>query len=171
LGKADDQDVGDEPSVTLTTAMHLAADRDSVAAQYANGFRDVESIGVEALSAGTSRGVEPAIIGAHLRFMAELPDTLIARKCGREVAVESARRARVVLDAGFPASTAEDPLSDLDLWLRGDGHRRNPGTSADLVAASLFAAMRWGRLDAAHVRTWVETTMDRGRRERPQRSP
>jgi triphosphoribosyl-dephospho-CoA synthetase len=26
----------------------------------------------------------------------------------------------------------------LDHWLREDGHRRNPGTSADLVAGTIF---------------------------------
>jgi triphosphoribosyl-dephospho-CoA synthase len=156
LGKADAQDVTDEPVVTLREAMQLAEDRDSVAAQYANGFRDVEAIGVMALSQGGSREIESAIIGAHLQFMAELPDTLIARKCGRDVAVESAHRARAVLDAGFRGRVADDRLQELDAWLRGDGHRRNPGTSADLVAASLFVAMRWGRLDSSVVRQWVE---------------
>jgi len=33
-------------------------------------------------------------------------------------------------------------LSEFDRWLRADGHRRNPGTTADLVAACLFAAIR-----------------------------
>ena len=33
-------------------------------------------------------------------------------------------------------------LADLDFWLRSDGHRRNPGTTADLIAAGLFAALR-----------------------------
>jgi len=28
------------------------------------------------------------------------------------------------------------------VWLRADGNRRNPGTSADLVAATLFVALR-----------------------------
>jgi triphosphoribosyl-dephospho-CoA synthase len=166
LGKADDQDVADEPTVTLTEAMQIAADRDSVALQYANGFCDVATIGVEALTAGVPQGIESAIVGAHLRFMADLPDTLIARKCGRDVAVESARRARAVLDAGFPATAANDQLRELDLWLRVDGHRRNPGTSADLVAASLFVAMRWERLKSSIVKRWVESVLGdvRGRR-------
>ena len=43
----------------------------------------------------------------------------------------------------FPAQTK---LQELDEWLRADGHRRNPGTTADLVAASLFAAFREGVL-------------------------
>ena len=49
------------------------------------------------------------------------------------------------LESGSPGDEAYDQLvGDLDFWLRSDGHRRNPGTSADLLAASLFAALREG---------------------------
>ena len=37
-------------------------------------------------------------------------------------------------------------LSDFDFWLRSDGHRRNPGTTADLVAAALFLALWEGQV-------------------------
>lgn len=37
-----------------------------------------------------------------------------------------------------------EALADLDFWLRSDGHRRNPGTTADLIAAGLFAGLREG---------------------------
>jgi triphosphoribosyl-dephospho-CoA synthase len=40
----------------------------------------------------------------------------------------------------------EGAFAALDRWLRGDGNRRNPGTSADLIAAGLFAVLREGRL-------------------------
>jgi triphosphoribosyl-dephospho-CoA synthase len=33
-------------------------------------------------------------------------------------------------------------LAELDFWLRTDGHRRNPGTTADLIAAGLFVGLR-----------------------------
>ena len=42
-------------------------------------------------------------------------------------------------------------LSDLDFWLRSDGHRRNPGTTADLIAAGLFALFRDGVLSGPHL--------------------
>jgi triphosphoribosyl-dephospho-CoA synthase len=32
----------------------------------------------------------------------------------------------------------------LDRWLRRDGNRLNPGTSADLIAASLFVCLLEG---------------------------
>jgi len=45
--------------------------------------------------------------------------------------------------------------AELDQWLRTDGHQRNPGTSADLIAAGLFAAMLAG--EATFPITWAST--------------
>jgi triphosphoribosyl-dephospho-CoA synthase len=39
-------------------------------------------------------------------------------------------------------------VGELDFWLRSDGHRRNPGTTADLIAASLFAGIHNGIITA-----------------------
>jgi triphosphoribosyl-dephospho-CoA synthase len=139
--------VAGEPTVTLLEAMRLAADRDAVARQYANGYADVFDRGLPVLSAHLDAGevLETAIIAAHLALMAEFPDTLIARKGGVAAAREAAGRARDVLDVGWPGSAAgRSALVDLDRWLRADGHARNPGATADLVAAVLFAALRDG---------------------------
>jgi Triphosphoribosyl-dephospho-CoA synthetase len=76
------------------------------------------------------------VIRCHLAFMAAIPDTLIGRKLGAETALESQRRAQVVLDRNCGAEAVEE----LDAWLRADGNKRNPGASADLTAASLFVA-------------------------------
>jgi triphosphoribosyl-dephospho-CoA synthase len=52
-----------------------------------------------------------------------------------------------VLDAGMPGDESyERGLEDFDFWLRSDGHRRNPGTTADLIAAALFVLLREGRV-------------------------
>ena len=148
LGQAETADVAGDPPANLIDAMRLAKDRDMVARQYANGFKEVIEIVVPHLRKKlVTRGMSlsRAIVDAHVSFMAEFPDSLIARKCGEHVALESAARARYVLEMGGP----EDPeyerrLADLDFWLRSDGHRRNPGTTADLIAAGLFAALREG---------------------------
>ena len=79
-------------------------------------------------------------------------DSLIARKCGPEIAAEARERAMSVIDAGSPGEASyEQALVDLDSWLRADGHRRNPGTTADLIAAGLFVLLREGRL---HWQCW-----------------
>lgn len=144
LGRADDQDVADEPTVTLREAMALAADRDLIARQYADGFRLVLDEGLPALRRHLDAGrpLEGAIVATAVEMLAAHPDSLIARKSGRDEADEASRRARRALDAGL----TPDALASLDAWLRADGHRRNPGATADLAAAVLFAALREGTI-------------------------
>jgi triphosphoribosyl-dephospho-CoA synthase len=149
LGKADDQDVANEPTGTLREVMALAAHRDGVAAQYANGFAWVLNEGLPFLASVGSKFEhywEAAIIELHLRLLAEHPDTLIARKCGESIATDASRRARHCLNnlVRLPLESDQraDRIAEFDQWLRADGNRRNPGTTADLVAACLFAALR-----------------------------
>jgi triphosphoribosyl-dephospho-CoA synthase len=144
LGWVPEQDVADEPTLSLQTVMRLAADRDLVARQYVNGFSDVLDFGVPILVRRFAElnSLEAAIIQVHLEFMAQYPDSLIARKRGEAEAREASRLAREVLDDPKDASK----LAKLDLWLRAVGNQRNPGTSADLVAATLFAAFREGTI-------------------------
>jgi triphosphoribosyl-dephospho-CoA synthase len=133
--------------------MRLAADRDLIARQYANGFREVFDVGVRAIVTAEQAGLnwEQVVIRCHLELMARHPDTLIARKRGLADARESANRAAAVLAAGWPASEqSQRLLSEFDGWLRAVGHERNPGATADLVAASLFVALREGRMGVAH---------------------
>jgi triphosphoribosyl-dephospho-CoA synthase len=149
LGQVKREDVSSPPSVTLLEAMCLAADRDRIAAQYANGFATVLA-GAERLARSGlfPERWEEAVVGLHLWLMAEFPDTLIRRKCGVELADESSRRARAILEAGWPEEDkAAEKMAQLDSWLRADGNRRNPGTTADLVAGSLFAALRDERIE------------------------
>lgn len=149
MGKVADQDLADEPTVTLREAMLLAADRDLIARQYANGFREVLGDGLPALKRrlGDGQPLESAIIGVYLELLAMHPDTLIARKVGRERAEEASRGAQGVLDAGWPHSVeGRERFKALDRWLRSDGNRLNPGATADLTAAVLFAGLRDGTI-------------------------
>jgi triphosphoribosyl-dephospho-CoA synthase len=149
LGRAPQQDVCEEPTETLRQVMALAADRDLIARQYANGFADVFEDGVPALLAGLrdTGSLEGAILSVHLHLLARHPDTLIARKRGRAEAEEAARRAAAVLDAGWPNQPVGwAALDEFDAWLRAEGHQRNPGATADLLTASLFVALRQGMI-------------------------
>ena len=146
LGDVDEADIHSPPPPDLIAAMELASERDLIARQYANGFEQVFGEGLswllEALE--LKLDLDTAIVHLHLRFMAAYPDSLIARKCGAETAREAATRAARVLESEWPGDGGESDLEDLDAWLREDGHRRNPGTSADLVAACLFLGLRAG---------------------------
>lgn len=146
LGTAPKEDVSSAPTLRPREIMRLASSRDSIAAEYAEGFPRVLKRGLTFLSemrGSFASDWEHTVIQLHLEFMAAYPDTLIARKCGAAVADESAKRARDLLNAGWPnVPESHDRFAEFDHWLRADGHRRNPGTTADLVAASLFAAFR-----------------------------
>jgi triphosphoribosyl-dephospho-CoA synthase len=149
LGRAADQDVAEEPTLTLREVMGLAADRDLIARQIAHGFREILEVGVPSVRDGldATGSLEGAIVVAQLRLMSDFPDSLIARKLGRDVAEEAGQRARVVLQVGWPHTDKGCRLlTDLDGWLRADGNRRNPGTTADLVAACLFVLLCEGTI-------------------------
>lgn len=157
LGDAPQQDVKDEPTVTLLEAMKLAADRDMVARQYANGFADVFDFGVPAFLAGLERFgcIEAAIVDSQLRWLAEYPDSLIARKNGVAIAEDVRKRATEVQSLGGIA-TPEGRRAGvaLDRHLRSEGHKLNPGTTADLITACLFVALRENRVQPSAPFRW-----------------
>lgn len=157
LGEAPEQDVREEPTVTLLEAMKLAADRDMVARQYANGFADVFDFGVPAFLDGFARFgcIEAAVVGSQLRWLAEYPDSLIARKNGPEVAADVQMRAREVLRLGGIATPDGRRAGvQLDRHLRSNGNRLNPGTTADLITACLFVALRENRVKPSDPFRW-----------------
>jgi triphosphoribosyl-dephospho-CoA synthase len=87
-----------------------------------------------------------AILESYLRVLAEVPDTLIARKRGSTAARAVSERAREVLAAGEPGSSERARATEaFDSELRGDANRLNPGTTADLMAAAVFVALSEGR--------------------------
>jgi len=157
LGKMQEQDISAEPTLPLREVMALAADRDLVARQYANGFREVFDEAVPALLHGleVTGCLEGAIIFCHLSLMASHPDSLIARKRGQAEAQEARCRARALLEAGWPSAASAASFREFDTWLRAEGHGRNPGTTADLVTAAIFVALREGRLTLPPSHPWT----------------
>jgi len=149
LGGVDDQDVAREPTMPLRAVMDLAAERDLIARQYSSGFREVLGDALPALRQSLDAGspLETAIVTCYLSVLAQHPDSLIARKYGSATARAVSRRAGELLDAGWPeGDLAQLRLEDFDSWLRQPANRFNPGTTADLVTAALYAAMRDGTI-------------------------
>jgi triphosphoribosyl-dephospho-CoA synthase len=143
-------DLAGDPPEDLIAAMRLAQNRDMVARQYASNFQDVFETVVPCLMAALETlPLSAAIVHLHLELLSRFPDSLIARRRGIDVARRAGDMAATVLAAGRPGDEAYlRGLADLDFWLRSDGHARNPGTTADLVAAGLFVALREGMIPA-----------------------
>jgi triphosphoribosyl-dephospho-CoA synthase len=142
LGAAPQHDVRAPPTVSLAVAMAAAADRDCIAAQYTSGFADIFELGLPRLRAGLSRwrSEQWATTSAYLAFLARLPDSHVARKYGMERAQAVCAMARPfeaqLRDVDDPGQLAA-PLLAFDRELKAAGI--NPGTSADLTVAALFA--------------------------------
>lgn len=140
LGHVQRQDVAAAPAVCLRDAMTLAADRDMIARQYANGFSELFDVALPYLRDARAAGdVGDATTDLYLFMLARYPDTHIQRKHGAVCAAEiSARAAELHCEAiarrGIAGHRAELRAFDVDLKRRGI----NPGTTADLCVATHF---------------------------------
>ena len=144
-----EHDVRSVPAVGLRDAMASAAERDSIASEYVTDYALTFDTGLPALVAALGDGlaVREAIVELHLRLLERAPDTLIARKRGAGAAARVSAAAREVLATGG-VRTAEGrrALRSFDASLREPGNALNPGTTADLVTATLFVALVEGML-------------------------
>jgi triphosphoribosyl-dephospho-CoA synthase len=140
-----EHDVRSEPAIGLREAMASAAERDSVASEYVTDYALTFEVGLPALLAALAAGLplRDAIVELHLRLLDAAPDSLIARKAGADAAARVSAGAREVL-------AGRQPLQRFDASLREEGNRLNPGTTADLVAATLFVALVEGNLTPSH---------------------
>ena len=143
LGRSERHDVFAPATASLLDAMTEASGRDRIARQYATSFFDIFDIGLPCFEAAVGRDVDPrwATLATYLEFLSAFPDTHIVRKYGSPTAERVRQTA-----AGFRRSlhAMENPetlVPDLLAWdaaLKADGI--NPGTSADLTVATLFAS-------------------------------
>jgi triphosphoribosyl-dephospho-CoA synthase len=141
LGNAAQYDVREIPNVSLLKMMNAAQDRDRIAWQYANDFKDIMEFGLSRYADAMIKWVNPAwsATDLYLAFLAHYPDTHIMRKYGESLAASVRQEA-----AEFEQmhSAAENPklvqkrLLDWDASLKQRGI--NPGTSADLTVATLL---------------------------------
>jgi triphosphoribosyl-dephospho-CoA synthase len=139
LGEVRDHDVRAPARVSLREAMAAAAHRDSIASEYATGYAIVFDTALPLLAQALGDGAPTldAIVSLHIGLLASRPDTLIERKAG-------AAAARAVTEAAREVRAGTRTPADLDASLRGPDHRLNPGTTADLVAGTLLAALLTG---------------------------
>jgi triphosphoribosyl-dephospho-CoA synthase len=139
----------DVPNITLREAMALAVERDAIAAEYLSDYAITFERGLPLLKAALDArcGERVAVTQTYLQLLAELPDTLIARKQGRTAAQAVSQQAAWVLAAGGALTEAgRRAMAGFDASLRVMDNQLNPGTTADLVAATLFVALLEGVL-------------------------
>lgn len=167
LGTAPSQDVGRPPSVDLRAAMALAADRDSIARQYRDGYAELFEPGLATLVKGYSPSTglavgEPDLVPTaeptadpttelaaaverlYLTLLSRFADSHIVRNHGEAVAhivmtAAQAWLARAGRHHGLATGLATE--AEFAAWdARLKAARINPGTTADLTVATLLIA-------------------------------
>ena len=142
LGHSAQHDVFNPATVSLLQAMSEAANRDMVARQYATDFADIFYRGLPLFESVSRRRGEAkwATLATFLGFLSAFPDSHIARKFGAETArcvQGTALNFARMLQAAEQADQILPALLTWDSALKAKAV--NPGTSADLTVATLFA--------------------------------
>lgn len=147
LGTSEEADVALSPAIPLLDAMALAAPRDRIAANYVSGFADIFDDHLPLLTRirtdspqSPPPSADDAVATLYMSLLARFPDSHIRRKFGLETAAHVQRLAQAVRAAWSPVvgPNTHTELMTLDRLLKSEGW--NPGTTADFVVATLFAA-------------------------------
>lgn len=141
LGQSDKYDVHLQPEVTIIEAMQAARDRDRIAFQYVNYFKDIFELGTGTIRFAIDRWQSEkwATVSCYLVLLARYPDSHVQRKFGLKVANEVMTSAQAIEQkfhaCNRPGAMTEE-LMEYDKKLKIKGV--NPGTSADLTVASVL---------------------------------
>jgi triphosphoribosyl-dephospho-CoA synthase len=142
LGESPEQDVAMPPTISLLEAMTLAAGRDRIALNYTKAFEDIFEFGLPELIRARSNTDDEqlAITTLHMAYLAQFADSHTVRKHGETVANDVRQRAIALKPLWHPIARRNtmSELLDFDAELKRRGV--NPGTTADLVVATLFVA-------------------------------
>jgi triphosphoribosyl-dephospho-CoA synthase len=129
---------------TLREGMALAKDRDTLASEYVTDFAVVFELGYPGLKDCLKQGrrLSDSVVQVYLEILARVPDTDIRRKTDRETAERiSCEAGKVLRQGGMFTQAGRLAISGFDALVRDGERRLNPGTTADLMAASLFVLL------------------------------
>lgn len=146
LGRAGRLDVMDDSSLAeikdenlnLKSIFELSK-HDSIARESITRMEVSFEIGYPALVKSQREGGSAcgSVLRAFFEILSRVPDSLIARKNGVEVAEKISAEARSILGGGLE----QVRVTAFDERLRSRGNKLNPGATADLVASSLAVAL------------------------------
>ncbi len=155
LGRVEALDAQEERSkseiqssgVSLFEVFKLAANRDSICSEWVTDYRTTFELGYPYFNRELKRSgnINEATVNTYLKVLSHMPDTLIARKAGKQKSNWVSKRALDVMKSGGASTRAGlREIRRLDRDLRRNGHLLNPGSTADIIAAILSIALLSG---------------------------
>lgn len=143
LGSSDQQDVNEKASVTLLEAMKIASEKDRIALQYLTDYKDIFNFSLLRYNFSLNRWGDRnwAAVAVYIDMLSQFPDSHIERKYGNQysemVATKMAQLSEELSKTDNPEQI-KPSLFCLDQEFKHCGI--NPGTTADMVVATVFAA-------------------------------
>ena len=155
LGSVDQLDVKDTSSLDRILDEELTPldifkecqTRDAICNEWVTGFKVTFSEGHPFLRKRLDEGanINEATVDTFIKILSEHPDSLIQRKKGMEDAVKVSEKAKeIILAGGASTEVGMKMIQELDDELREENGSLNPGTTADLTAASLYLLLLSG---------------------------
>jgi triphosphoribosyl-dephospho-CoA synthase len=147
LNQAPDLSVNDPTSkqrlitenTTLCQVFNIAKDYDDICSEWIRNYPITFDEAYPYLNEQLSKTDQSnAITNTFLKILANHPDTLIARKAGKEKAKEISAEAKKILELGGTTTTkGKAAITKLDQTLRKTENHYNPGTTADITATTI----------------------------------
>jgi triphosphoribosyl-dephospho-CoA synthase len=147
LNGAPDYDVKDTSSkdrlikenVTLYQVFQIASKYDDICSEWINNYPITFDMAYPYLmNQLKTKNLNAAIANTFLKVLAEHPDTFISRKVGLQNAQNvSADAQKIIQLGGVDTPKGKESTLQLDKKLRDYGNNYNPGTTADITAATI----------------------------------
>jgi triphosphoribosyl-dephospho-CoA synthase len=144
LGSADEQDVNQHASVTLTEAMRLASKKDRIALQYISDYENIFDFSLPIYYNYLDRWEDRnywAVVGIYADLLSQYPDSHIERKYGDRysgMVAEQMTLLKTELAKATHPEYIEPLLRNIDQQFKSK--KINPGTTADLTVATVLTA-------------------------------
>ncbi len=126
-------------NVSLFEVFKIASGYDDICYEWVHNFPVTFDLAYPYLKRQLeTRTLNHAVLHVFLKILSERPDTFIARKAGLEKAQKISQDAKTMLQlGGVDTDAGREALLRFDGKLRERGNNYNPGTTADITAATL----------------------------------
>ena len=142
LGESAEHDVFEHAAAGIQTIMKFAESRDLLARQYSSGFLDIFETGFPAIEEVQAKkfGRNEIATAVYLTYLSRFHDSHVLRQHGSNVA-EEVKSVGEKLYAHCKRANSINDMHDELMYYDTEWKQRhiNPGTSADLTVATLFA--------------------------------
>ena len=141
LGDSDMYDTASYPNASIKQIMDYSQEYDRISYQYSHNFSDIFDFIIPKLEFLNQRyeSLDTSLSLLFIEILAKIPDSHISRKFGDKIAKKTSNNAHdllKILDREYDPDYLAKALNNLDYEYKKKGI--NPGTTADLLVASLM---------------------------------